>query len=116
PEEIREYVGGTSNFTLPKYKLLDQINVYSSFLSFISLWFTSFILAFNYRLRTKRNLFFSVLLALPLIYFITNYISNYYYHFLNDYFLLNPIVFSLIFVTIFSLSKPIGGITFGILF
>jgi len=116
PEEIREYVGGTSNFTLPKYKLLDQINVYSSFLSFISLWLTSFILAFNYRLRTKRNLFFSVLLALPLIYFITNYISNYYYHFLNDYFLLNPIVFSLIFVTIFSLSKPIGGITFGILF
>ncbi|HYF99706.1 MAG TPA: hypothetical protein VD815_06415 [Candidatus Saccharimonadales bacterium] len=116
PDEIREYVGGTPNFTLAKYKLLDQMYVYSSILSFISLWLTSFILAFNYRSKTKRNLIFSILLVLPLIYFVINYILNYYYHLLSPYFVLNPIVFSLILVTIFSLSKPIGGITFGILF
>lgn len=117
PDDIRNYFGGSTNFKFNKYDVIDLFYNLTSILAFISLWTTTFILVTNYRNKSLKNIFFLILLFMPLIYFIGNYFlklfaNSFFYSFSN----INPILLSIFLIIVFSLSKPIGGITFGILF
>lgn len=117
PEKIREYVGITSFSKLGKYTVLDTIYTISSILSFVSLWITTFILVTTYRKKSLRNIIFLMVLLLPLIYFGTNYVIKYYItDIFNSFAIVGPFILSVSLIVVFSLSYPIGGITFGLLF
>jgi MFS family permease len=116
-DQIREYIGITSFPDSPKYNVLELINKISLIMTFVSLWITTFVLVTSYRKKSLRNFLFLMILILPLSYFFINFVIQYYVFDVFNYFhMVSPVVISIVLVAVFSLSNPIGGITFGILF
>jgi len=117
PEKIREYIGITSFSKMGKYAVLDTIYTISSILSFVSLWIATFILVTTYRKKSWSSAIFLIILLLPLIYFSANYVVKYYVtEIFSSFTTVDPFVLSISLILIFSLSNPLGGITFGLLF
>ncbi len=117
PEQIRQFVGGSVDLTAGKYSFLLFIFKISSVLSFGSIWLTTALL-----LQTSKDQLFKKLrnwsiLCLPIAYFLISYFaqnifSTIFFHILQT----DPVNFSLILTTFIILSKPIGGLIFGLLF
>lgn len=117
PQQVREFVGGSMDIVAHKYALLNTIYKASSVASFISIWLTTAVLLTRYKSRLLNTLVYSVILSLPLIYFLFNYIYQYVFgDLLINYLIIDPITVSIILTTFLTLSKPVGGFTFGIVF
>ena len=117
PNEIREFVGGSIDISVGRYIALDTIYKISSFMSFVSLWITTLILLYRYKNNLLHTLVFILILSLPLIYFLISYSYEFIFGKLLVSFLMNdPITISIILTVLLSLSKPIGGLTFGFAF
>lgn len=117
PSHAGEYFGSSGDISGGKHLLLDYAYRISSFMSFFSIWITTTILMNYYRERLVNALIYWVILAIPLIYFIFTYfyqliLSN----ILITYLEIDPITVSIVLGTFLSLSKPIGGLIFGIAF
>jgi hypothetical protein len=117
PDEIRQFVGGSMNISPGRHVWLHQAYTISSILSFVSLWITTSLLMKNYRDNLMRALVYWILLSLPLAYYS---ISLFYRLLLGslmiDYLTLDPFTVSIALTAFVSLSRPIGGLTFGIVF
>ena len=86
-------------------------------MSFVSLWITTLILLYRYKNNLLHTLAFMLILSLPLIYFLISYSYEFIFGKLLVSFLMNdPITISIILTVLLSLSKPIGGLTFGFAF
>jgi hypothetical protein len=117
PSEIREFVGGSIDISVGRYTSLDAIYKISSLMSFVSLWITTLILLYRYKNNLLHTLAFILILSLPLIYFLISYSYEFIFGKLLISFLMNdPITISIILTVLLSLSKPIGGLTFGFAF
>lgn len=117
PEVIRQFVGGTMDISSGKYGLLATILKITSILSFVSIWIITALIMLSTG-STRRNGFLRLtFLILPLVYFLISYFAeDIFYNLLFPYFQSDPINASLVFSAIFMLSKPIGGLTFGLLY
>lgn len=117
PSEIRQFVGGTMDISAGKY--IEILNLFrlSAILSFVSVWLTTVSLMRSSRDQIIGKVLYWVILITPLAYFLVSYFTQEILsNLLLPYLRSNPILVSLIFTSIFILSKPIGGVLFGVLF
>ncbi|WP_148686377.1 hypothetical protein [Candidatus Nitrosocosmicus hydrocola] len=115
--KMREFVGGSIFVKNEKFDIYKNLYLLSSILSFTFIWVTTALLMKNYKEKIWHTVRYWSLLSLPLLYFL----FNYFYDIIIEGFLkslsINNAISIAIFLTIFlSLSKPIGGLTFGFLF
>lgn len=117
PDLIREYYGGSVDLAFGKFTLIENIYLVSSIMSFVSLWVTTALLINYYREKLVKALWYWVILAIPLFYFLLNYFYRFIFAtFMLDYLAVDPSTVSIILTMFLTLSKPIGGLTFAIAF
>jgi len=117
PQQIREYVGASIDISHGKYVSIESVYKISSIVSFIFMWVVTGILMTNYKDRFIKTLASWILLSLPIIYFVFTYFSQpIFSYILFPYITHDPIFVSLVLTLFHTLSKPIGGLTFVILF
>ena len=85
-----------------------------SLLVFISTWFATVLLLKHYSNKIGKAKYW-ILLSIPLAYFLTQFQTILIYLF-TPIRLTDPILFGITYTLVFSASKPIGGILFGIAF
>ncbi|CAN5388130.1 hypothetical protein BH18THE2_BH18THE2_24680 [soil metagenome] len=117
PQLAGEYVGSSGDLTAGRHQLLDNIYRGSSFVSFFSIWITTAILMNYYREKLISAIVYWVILSIPLVYFILTY----FYQFilgsiLGSFLEIDPVSVSIILGAFLALSKPIGGLLFGVAF
>lgn len=116
-EEIREFIGGAVDLSAGKYLFLNNLYTVTTITSFVGIWITTIILLNYYRERSLSNITYWIALALPLLYFLLNYLYPIFLStFLLDYLTVDPVTVSLTLTIVLTLSKPIGGLTFAIAF
>jgi hypothetical protein len=116
-DEIRPFVGGAVDISAGKYVFLNNIYTVTTLTSFVCFWVTTVVLINYYRERSFSKLTYWILLAIPLVYFLLNYIYPFILStLLSGSMALDPVTVSLYLTTFLTLSKPIGGLTFAIAF
>jgi hypothetical protein len=116
-EEILEYVGGSVDISIGRHVTIQSIYEASTIASFFSIWVTTAILMTSYKERLVNVIIYWILLSVPLVYFIINYLLRFILlQLLGPYLTTDPITVSIISTTFLSLSLPIGGLTFAIAF
>src|SRR5215208_1589293 len=117
PDEISRFVGGSMNIIAGRHHLLSSVYTVSSILSFVSIWITTALIMKNYKDKLIHALTYWMILSLPLIYYSINFSYRLIFgNFLVDYLTIDPFTVSIILTAFLSLSRPIGGLTFGIVF
>ena len=117
PDLIGEYVGSSGDLTGGRHRLLDTIYRISSFMSFFSIWVTTAILMNYYREKLINAIVYWTILSIPLIYFIITYFYQYILgNILGSFMEIDLISVSIILGAFLALSKPIGGLLFGLVF
>lgn len=117
PREVRQYVGGSIDISAGRHTILSILYSISSIAAFVSLWITTAALMRNYTKKLINAVAYWALLSLPLAYFLVDYF--YQFILINlfiEYLTVDPITVSFILIAFLSLSKPVGGLTFGIVF
>lgn len=117
PEKIRQFAGGSMDVSGGKYTFLFILLKFSSVMSFSSVWLTTAVLMHKTTDRFAKEVRYWVVLSMPLVYFLLAYFAQdifgtILYPFISS----DPVFFSLILSTIFIISKPVGGVIFGLLF
>jgi hypothetical protein len=95
-------------------EILNQAYVIFSIVSFAAMWFTTALLLYSYSLRLGR-LRYWLFICSPFVFFLSQFVTvllNVFTPLLES----NPVFFGFFFTMIFSLTKPAGGILFGIAF
>jgi hypothetical protein len=113
-EVIRDFIGNSTT-VIPVGTTSDYVFTlmyYSSIISFIFTWTaTAALLSYNSKKIGKSR--YWMVMSLPLVYFLVQF-----FPFFTDAILLvmyeDALLYSILLTTIFTLSKPIGGILFGI--
>jgi hypothetical protein len=86
-------------------------------MSFSSIWITTAILMNYYREKLINAIIYWVILSIPLIYFIISYFYQVILgSILTSIVQIDPITVSIVLGAFLSLSKPIGGLLFGLVF
>jgi hypothetical protein len=117
PHIAGEYIGTSGDLTAGRHQLLDNIYRISSFMSFFSLWITTAILMNSYRERLINAILYWIVLSIPLVYFVITYFYQYILgNLLSSFLEIDPVSVSIIIGAFLALSKPIGGILFGVVF
>ena len=117
PNFTGEYVGSSGAFSSDRYSLLENAYRIFSFMSFFSIWITTAVLMINYRKKPSNAIVYWIILSIPFVYFLITY---FYQYILGDilisYLEIDPITVSIILGAFLALSKPIGGLVFGVAF
>jgi hypothetical protein len=117
PQLASEFVGSSGDISGGKHKLLDNIYRISLFVSFFSIWVTTAVLMNYYREKLINVIVYWVILSIPLVYFIITYFYQYILgNLLSSFLEIDPVSVSIILGGFLALSKPIGGILFGVVF
>lgn len=112
--EVTPKISGTGLYLTPfQNTSLLLANVFA-ILSFIITWFATAVLL-NYRSNQIGRIRYRIIVALPLVYFLTQFVSLF-----TDEFAplvsIDPVTFTITLTLIFTLSKLAGGILFGFAF
>lgn len=91
---------------------LNYAYIITSIASFIITWCATMALLKNYIQKTKKFTYWIVLI-LPLAYFVSQFLVL-YLGLLGPLLISNPTFYGILFTIFFALSKPIGGVIFGI--
>lgn len=107
---------GASGIGIPSWwsTILNYGYFVSSIISFLIMWVGSSLLLRHYS-RKLGKIKYWIILAIPLAYFLSQFVTlllNTFGPFIQE----DPALISLIVTLVFTLSKPIGGILFGIVF
>ena len=86
----------------------------SSIISFVAIWIATVFLLRHHSKKLGVTKYW-ILLTIPLVYFLSQF-QPLFLDLFSDYRLSNPIVFNILYTLFFSLSKPVGGILFGMAF
>ncbi len=117
PLLIGEYIGSAGDTTGGMRLPFKDIYNASTFISFLSMWITAAVLMNHYREKLINAVLYWVVLSIPLVYFIITYFYQYILgELLSSYLEINPVTVSIILGGFLALSKPIGGILFGVVF
>jgi signal transduction histidine kinase len=116
PDIIMPKVGGTGLFIAPGTTngLLDSACIVSSIISFILTWLATTMLLSYHSKKIGRAKYW-ILVGLPLIYFTAQFLSlslNLFMSLLSS----DPVFYGILLTIIFTFSKLVGGIFFGIAF
>ena len=93
---------------------LSSLYVLTSVLSFILTWIATVLLLRHYS-RKLGIIKYWIIVSIPLAYFLSQFQPLFLYSF-ADLRLSNPVLFGIIYNLIFTISKPAGGVLFGIAF
>jgi hypothetical protein len=93
---------------------VSSLYVITSVLSFILTWIATVLLLRHYS-RKLGIIKYWIVVSIPLAYFLSQFQPLFLYSF-ADFRLSNPVLFGIIYNLIFSISKPAGGVLFGIAF
>ena len=105
------------DLSVGRFEFLNNSYKASTILSFISIWITTALIMNYYREKLINVIAYWILLSIPLVYFLINYIYQIIFtNILISYLTIDPITVSIILTTFLSLSKPIGGLTFAAVF
>ena len=86
-------------------------------MSFFSIWITTVVLMINYRKKPSNAIVYWIILSIPFVYFLITYFYQYILgNILISYLEIDPITVSIILGAFLALSKPIGGLVFGVAF
>jgi hypothetical protein len=117
PHHAGEYYGSSGDISGGKYQFLNDIYRISSFMSFFCIWVTTAILMNSYREKLISSIVYWIILSIPLVYFLITYSYQFILsNILISYLRVDPVTVSIILGTFLSLSKPIGGLIFGVAF
>ena len=117
PNTTGEYVGSSGAFSSDRYSLLENAYRIFSFMSFFSIWITTAVLMINYRKKPSNAIVYWIILSIPFVYFLITYFYQYILgNILISYLEIDPITVSIILGVFLALSKPIGGLVFGVAF
>jgi hypothetical protein len=117
PKIIGEYIGTSGDLTGSKTSILKDIYNISTFISFLSMWTTAALLMNNYKEKLINSVVYWIVLSIPLIYFIITYFYQYILGgILSSFLQIDPVTVSIALGAFLALSKPIGGLLFGIVF
>lgn len=117
PTHAAVYVGASGDVINVRYKLLSDVSNIASFTSFLSIWFTTAMLMNSYREKMISSIVNWIILSIPLAYFLITYFYQLTLaRMLFSYLQLDPLTVSIALGAFLSLSKPIGGILFGLSF
>ena len=117
PDRIGEYVGSSGDITLAKHLFLANVSRIFSFISFFCIWITTTILMKNYIEKSTNAIVYWILLSIPLVYFFITYFYQYTLSkILISYLAIDPVTVSIMLGAFLALSKPIGGLLFGVAF
>jgi hypothetical protein len=86
----------------------------SSAIAFILLWIGTVLLLQSYRNKLGPRKYW-IIISIPLLYFLSQFqpiILNFLLNYASD----NPMVFSLVYIVMVDVSRPIGGVLFGLTF
>jgi hypothetical protein len=116
PPHRTEYVGSSGGL-YGSHLFLESMSNISSFVSFFSIWFTTAILMNYYREKLVNVIIYWIILSIPFLYFLVTYFYQFFLaNILSSYLANDPVTVSIILGAFLSLSKPIGGLIFGIAF
>jgi hypothetical protein len=113
PEFIYSLRPSASNTIVTYSAIYTAYNV-TSVLAFISMWFASVLLLRNYSTKIGRAKFW-LIVSIPLIYFLSQF-QVAFVNIFTTFRLLDPDLFFRVFMISFSITKPVGGLLFGIAF
>ena len=117
PNPATEYVGSSGDVSGGKYQSLESVYRISSFVAFFSIWITTAILMNSYREKLVNAIVYWVILSIPLVYFLITFFYQFLLaSFLSSYLAIDPVTVSIMLAAFVSLSKPIGGLLFGVAF
>jgi hypothetical protein len=117
PDRVGEFIGSSGDISGGRHASLDIFYRISSFMAFFSIWVTTAILMNSYREKLFSPILFWFILSIPLVYFlITFFYQLTLGKLLLSYLQSDPITVSIILSAFLSLSKPIGGLVFGVAF
>jgi DNA-directed RNA polymerase subunit F len=115
PDEVRRFLVSSGIFVQQESfeAILDSLYQASSIAMFVAMWFATAVLLHNYT-RKLGKVRYWILVALPLVYFLSQFISN----ILNISIILtpDPVLRGIILTSIFTISLVVGGIMFGTAF
>ena len=86
----------------------------TSVMSFVSTWFATVLLLQHYSTKIGRAKYW-VIVSIPLVYFLSQF-QTILLGIFTPFRLSDPILFGLTYTLVFSASKPLGGILFGVAF
>jgi hypothetical protein len=116
PSQRGEYIGSSGGL-YGEHLFLENLSRISSFVSFFSIWVTTAILMNYYRDKLVNAIVYWIILSIPLVYFLITYFYQFFLaSLLASYLAVNPVTVSIVLGAFLSLSKPIGGLVFGIAF
>jgi|SRR5215831_13811514 len=101
-----EFVGSSGDVSGGEHLLLNNIYRISSFMSYICIWITTVLLMNNYREKLANSIIYWIIFCMPLVYFLITYF----------YLEIDPVTVSIALGAFLSLSKPIGGLFFAVVF
>jgi hypothetical protein len=114
--DIRAHTSFITPFRPPGsiISVLNDIYFVTSVISFMVTWIATAMLLRHYSQRLGRIKYW-VIISIPLAYYLSQFqplFLNLFYQSLES----NPVLFSILYTIIFTFSKPLGGILFGIAF
>jgi hypothetical protein len=110
---VLPHIGHFTSFS-PYSIMLNSGYVITTIISFMVTWFATILLLRHHSKKLGVAKYW-ILVTIPLIYFLSQF-QPIFLDLLSDYRSSNIIIFNVLYTLIFSLSKPIGGILFGIAF
>ena len=113
PENIHPVKSSLSRITSAD-NLVNSAYLVTSMLAFISTWFATVLFLKHYSNKIGKAKYW-ILVSIPLVYFLTQF-QAVLINLLTPIRLSDPILFGITYTLVFSASKPIGGILFGIAF
>jgi hypothetical protein len=110
---ILPHVGSVQAFALTSDPLYLAYST-SSVISFVATWFATTLLLRHYSKKLGKAKYW-IVISIPLIYFLGQF-QPFFLDIFSGFREANPITFSIVYTFFFAISKPIGGILFGIAF
>jgi hypothetical protein len=116
PSEIREFLGASSPFfgSASVMNTLQSTYVTCSVVSFLLMW-GSTVLLLRYYSQRLGKLKYWVIVTIPLVYFLSQFVTL-YLNIFSTSLGSSPSFFVTLITLIFTVSKPVGGILFGLAF
>jgi len=113
-QEIIRPNNSSVSIVLNADNVFNSIYVVTSVLSFIFIWVATVLLLRYYskRLGTAK---YWIIVSAPLFYFLSQF-QALFFNLFAPFRLSDPILFGIVFTLIFTMTKPIGGILFGVAF
>jgi hypothetical protein len=110
---IRPVRSLTGTFTAPDV-IFSSAYILTSVSSFILTWIATVVLLRHYSRKLGRAKYW-IIVSIPLGYFLSEFQPLFLYSF-SDFRMSDPVLFGIIYNLIFAISKPLGGLLFGIAF